>query len=240
VWEALLFLQAPLVADHPVAEPLQELVMSRLEACHAAMADRWAHALDIDSAHQFLQLRVIRGFLCIHSYAVKDDGWCSLQCSCHAVLLKYVLLLLLLLLLLLRACCAHIAWYGRNAAHKRLVAVEGKADDWFVYKVPKNSRGSGAGAGTGVGLGLMQDTVNVGRHTITEVRIDAWHCCWVAVRHSASLTQRAVQNHGQQQAVVLLLIALLHLCGLCCKFPCLQYGVQHVCCSVWLAADEMS
>jgi hypothetical protein len=40
VWEALLFLQAPLVADHPLAEPLQELVMSRLEACHAAMADR--------------------------------------------------------------------------------------------------------------------------------------------------------------------------------------------------------
>jgi hypothetical protein len=40
VWEALLFLQAPLVADHPLAEPLQELVASRLEASHAAMADR--------------------------------------------------------------------------------------------------------------------------------------------------------------------------------------------------------
>ncbi|WIA11310.1 hypothetical protein OEZ85_011433 [Tetradesmus obliquus] len=99
LWEALLFLQAPLAADHPLAEPLQEFVMSRLEACHAAMADR-------------------------------------------------------------------------HAAHKRLVAVEGKADDWFVYKVPHKARGSSADAGAG--LGLMQDTVNVGRHTITEMSADDW------------------------------------------------------------------
>jgi hypothetical protein len=51
--------------------------------------------------------------------------------------------------------------------------VEGKAEDWFVYKVPRQARGSGAGAGTDTGLGLMQDTVNVGRHTITEVMV-AW------------------------------------------------------------------
>jgi hypothetical protein len=55
------------------------------------------------------------------------------------------------------------------------VAVEGTADDWFVYKVPKSARGSGAGAGTGSGLGLLQDTVNVGRHTITEVSETKMH-----------------------------------------------------------------
>jgi hypothetical protein len=84
------------------------------------------------------------------------------------MLLKRVLLLLLLLLLF---CCVLLRTCGaRHAAHKRLVAVEGKKDDWFVYKLPKCARGSGAVAATGSGLGLLQDTVNVGRHTITEVR----------------------------------------------------------------------
>eukprot|EP00879_Flechtneria_rotunda_P005099 GHRR01005378.1.p1 GENE.GHRR01005378.1~~GHRR01005378.1.p1 ORF type:complete len:390 (+),score=179.45 GHRR01005378.1:231-1400(+) len=48
VWEALLVLISPLgshgmaAADHALHEPLTELIMGRLEAAHAAMADRYA------------------------------------------------------------------------------------------------------------------------------------------------------------------------------------------------------
>lgn len=44
--------------------------------------------------------------------------------------------------------------------------VAGKEDDWFVYKVPKGQAAAGE-----TSEALMSDTVNVGRHTITEVRL---------------------------------------------------------------------
>lgn len=53
--------------------------------------------------------------------------------------------------------------------------VVGKQDDWFVYKVPR-----GCAAGEDASATVMSDTVNVGRHTITEVSGHLWCCCWNA------------------------------------------------------------
>lgn len=88
------------------------------------------------------------------------------------------------------------------------MAVEGKADDWFVYKVPHKARSSSADAGAG--LGLMQDTVNVGRHTITEVRRHGTVAGPSDVRQS--LTRHALQDTAQQLAAVAQLLAAVTCC----------------------------
>lgn len=73
----------------------------------------------------------------------------------------------------------------RHAAHKRMVAVQDKQEDWFVYKVPRALRGAagGGGDGGGGGLGLLSDTVNMGRRTLTQVGRGC-NCCLRKTRYT--------------------------------------------------------
>ena len=60
----------------------------------------------------------------------------------------------------------------RGAGRKRLVKVEGKPSDWFVYKVPveqEQQHQQRMRAGGGGLQGPPGDIVSVGRHTITQV-----------------------------------------------------------------------